>query len=155
FKHYRCGNYDLAWTYRCFLDDNFLDFTGVTGVWLAPQSPCAIFCHVAEESTTWRRTHWGAVPDWNYVGLAVEAFGDLLKKYRPPITPQGDAALQVCQPRYLIDHRDRRVHVRRPTIAAIATHSIEKLYDPHDMLPHCDGKLCRVQYLDAIRRLEV
>jgi hypothetical protein len=41
---------------------------------------------------------------------------------------------QVCLPRYLIDHRDRRLDVRRPTIAATATHSIEKLYDHHDML---------------------
>jgi hypothetical protein len=40
-------------------------------------------------------------------------------------------------------------------IAAIATHSIEKLYDTHDILPHCGGKLSRVQYLHAIRRLEV
>src|SRR5215467_1822626 len=65
------------------------------------------------------------------------------------------AHFQVCRPRYLIDHGDRRVDIRRPTVAAIASHSLEKFYDPHNMFPYCSGKLRRVQYLHAIRRFKV
>ena len=68
---------------------------------------------------------------------------DVLAEHRSP----GNHELSGMPARNLIDHDNRRLDIRRPTVAAVASHSFEKLCDPRNMLPPCGGELRRVQYL--------